>query len=59
MLLVGIMIPNGFKRTIGCTTNKRVRAVLVRVIPGVKLSLCHIGRIESSTRQAVSITIYE
>ena len=59
MLLVGIMIPNGFKRTIGCTTYKRIRAVLVWVIPSVKLSLCHICRIESGTGQAVSITIYE
>ena len=59
MLLVGVVVPDGFEGAIVCAANHRVGAEFVGIVPGVELFAGHIGRIEAGSGKAVGVSIDE
>ena len=57
--LVGIVIPYCFQRAVRGATDKCIRAVLVRIVPGFKLLHRHIRRIKTSSGRTIIIAFHK
>ena len=59
MLFIFIVVPDSFKGTVCSSADKCIRAVLVWIVPCFEFLHGHVGRIETCTCRAVTISFYE
>ena len=59
MRFVGVVVPDGLQGTVRGAADEGVRAVLVGIVPGIELVLCHVRRIETGAGKRIGITFHE
>ena len=59
MLAIRVMEPDGLQSTVFPAADKRIGAVLVRIVEGGEFRFRHVGRIEIGAGKAILIALYE
>ena len=59
MFLVGVVVPQSLQGPVRSAADQGIRAVLVRVVPGIELLPGHIRRVKTGTGKTVGIAFHE